>query len=97
MVATGGALGVALGKALFGGLGQNAFNPALVGRAFLQAAFPAAMTTWHPPLLAERFTQLPPSVVAFPFARPDYDGLTAATPLAQMKFDGVATAGSEMR
>ena len=96
MVAVGGAIGVALGKALFGGLGYNAFNPALVGRAFLQAAFPAALTTWHPPLLAERFTQVPPSVLTFPFTRPDYDGLTAATPLARMKFDGLETAASDL-
>jgi Na+-translocating ferredoxin:NAD+ oxidoreductase subunit D len=35
MVACGGIIGVAMGKFLFGGLGYNAFNPALVGRAFL--------------------------------------------------------------
>lgn len=40
---------VALGKHVFGGLGNNIFNPALVGRAFLQTAFPVAMTTWTPP------------------------------------------------
>ncbi|MEO5344277.1 MAG: RnfABCDGE type electron transport complex subunit D, partial [Gammaproteobacteria bacterium SHHR-1] len=39
---------IGLGKALFGGLGMNPFNPALVGRAFVQAAFPAAITTWTP-------------------------------------------------
>ena len=38
MVACGGIIGVAMAKFLFGGLGYNAFNPALVGRAFLQAA-----------------------------------------------------------
>ena len=46
MVAVGGVISVAMGKALFGGLGYNTFNPALVGRAVLQAAFPVAMTTW---------------------------------------------------
>jgi electron transport complex protein RnfD len=96
MVATGGVIGVALGKFLFGGLGYNAFNPALVGRAFLQAAFPAAMTTWYPALLEGRFTRVPASVLALPFARPDYDGLTAATPLARMKFEGLATPGSDL-
>jgi electron transport complex protein RnfD len=40
---------VAIGKQVFGGLGHNIFNPALVGRAFLQTAFPVAMTTWIPP------------------------------------------------
>ena len=46
MVAVGGILAVGVGKAIFGGLGNNPFNPALVGRALLQAAFPAAMTSW---------------------------------------------------
>jgi len=42
----GGVVAVGLGKAVFGGLGDNIFNPALVGRAFLQASFPAHMTNW---------------------------------------------------
>jgi len=96
MVAVGGVIAVALGKFLFGGLGYNAFNPALIGRAFLQAAFPAAMTNWHPALAAERFGQLPVSTLTFPFARPDYDGVTAATPLAQMKFDQATTATGDL-
>lgn len=45
----GSVVAVAIGKQVFGGLGQNIFNPALVGRAFLQTAFPVAMTTWLPP------------------------------------------------
>ncbi|MHC4711098.1 MAG: RnfABCDGE type electron transport complex subunit D, partial [Planctomycetota bacterium] len=40
MAFMGGAIAIGLGKVVFGGLGQNLFNPALVGRAFLQAAFP---------------------------------------------------------
>lgn len=46
--AIGGVVAIALGKQVFGGLGYNIFNPALVGRAFLQTAFPVAMTTWVP-------------------------------------------------
>jgi len=46
----GAVVAVGLGKQVFGGLGHNIFNPALVGRAFLQAAFPVAMTTWIPPV-----------------------------------------------
>ncbi|MEZ4386323.1 MAG: RnfABCDGE type electron transport complex subunit D [Candidatus Krumholzibacteriia bacterium] len=42
----GGVVSIGLGKAVFGGLGDNIFNPALVGRAFLQASFPALMTDW---------------------------------------------------
>lgn len=45
----GSVVAVAIGKQVFGGLGHNIFNPALVGRAFLQTAFPVAMTTWIPP------------------------------------------------
>ena len=48
MAAVAGFTGVAIGKALFGGLAQNVLNPALVGRAFVQAAFPVAITTWSP-------------------------------------------------
>ena len=39
MGAVAGIVAIALGKALFGGIGFNVFNPALVGRAFVQAAF----------------------------------------------------------
>jgi len=39
-------VGISIGKQVFGGLGFNFFNPALVGRAFLMASFPKAMTTW---------------------------------------------------
>ncbi|MDZ4198978.1 MAG: RnfABCDGE type electron transport complex subunit D, partial [Kiritimatiellia bacterium] len=39
----GSIMAIGLGKVLFGGLGQNIFNPAMVGRAFVMIAFPAAM------------------------------------------------------
>ncbi|HLF57075.1 MAG TPA: RnfABCDGE type electron transport complex subunit D, partial [Thermoanaerobaculia bacterium] len=70
MAAVGGAVSILLGKTLFGGLGFNPFNPALVGRAFLQAAFPVAMTTWTAPFAAGRFAGLPGSSLALPFAQP---------------------------
>jgi len=92
MTAVGGFLAVALGKALFGGLGQNPFNPALDGRAILQAAFPVALTSWIPGFTAGRFATLPPSTLTPPFTRPDYpDVWTMATPLSQWKFDGQLT------
>ena len=47
--AIGSIAAIGLGKQIFGGLGFNIFNPALVGRAFLQAAFPVAITTWTKP------------------------------------------------
>jgi len=87
MVAAGGVIGVAMGKFLFGGLGYNAFNPALVGRAILQAAFPAAMTTWP----SDSAASLPSSTLALPLTKPDYDGISAATPLAKWKFEQIPT------
>ncbi len=51
MAVIGSVIAIAIGKQVFGGLGYNIFNPALVGRAFLQTAFPVAMTTWIPPAL----------------------------------------------
>jgi electron transport complex protein RnfD len=96
MTVVGGALAVSLGKFIFGGLGYNPFNPALVGRAFLQAAFPAAMTSWVTPFTADRFASLPSSTLTIPFATPVYatpiyDSLSGATPLAAMKFSHQTT------
>lgn len=50
MAALGSIFSIVIAKHLFGGLGQNIFNPALIGRAFLLASFPVAMTTWSSPL-----------------------------------------------
>jgi electron transport complex protein RnfD len=50
MAALGAAFAVVIAKHLFGGLGHNIFNPALIGRAFLLASFPVAMTTWVSPV-----------------------------------------------
>jgi len=48
-VAVGAAVAIGVGKWVFGGLGQNPFNPALVGRAFMLVSFPAAMVSWMVP------------------------------------------------
>ena len=53
MVAVGGFFGVFVGKSLFGGLGWNSFNPALVGRAFLFFAYPAFMSGDAPWIAAD--------------------------------------------
>jgi len=87
MVAVGGIIGVGLAKSLFGGLGLNVFNPALVGRAFLQAAFPVALTSWMPGFAPGRFAALPSSTLTLPFTQPLYDAVSGATPLALWKFD----------
>ena len=88
MVAFGGFVAVAVGKHLFGGLGGPAFHPVLVGRVFLQAAFPTAMAqAWVTPLAAGRATELPATSLALPFLSPDapYDGISGATPLTALK------------
>lgn len=99
MAFVGGAFAIGFGKLIFGGLGQNPFNPALLGRAFLQAAFPAALNTW-PANGSEmqafshfRFDRLSEWAAlrgdnfAVPLMSPSVpDGSTAATPLGLWKF-----------
>ncbi len=51
---------VFLGKEVFGGLGSNIFNPALVGRAFLMATFPVLTTTWREPFSLQAVTTATP-------------------------------------
>lgn len=48
----GSAVGIAVGKCAFGGLGYNIFNPAIVGRLFLVGSWPKIMTTWETPFTA---------------------------------------------
>lgn len=96
MAFAGGMIGIGLGKYAFGGLGYNVFNPALVGRAVLQAAFPVAITTWYPAFGADRFSTISRSSLTFPFMEPQTDAITGATPLAAFKFDGVMTDTSEL-
>ncbi len=90
MAFIGGAFGVAFGKLVFGGLGQNPFNPALVGRAFLQAAFPTAITTW--PSTEVQWSAWKGANFAAPLLTGEApDVVTAATPLGMWKFEGEIT------
>ena len=101
MAAVGGFIAIAPGKLLFGGLGFNVFNPALVARAFLQAAFPVAITSYSPALALNRFSEFIPSTLAVPFmkapvitawiGRVRVDAFSGATPLMLQKFDHVTT------
>ena len=84
MAFLGGVFGMAFGKLIFGGLGQNIFNPALLGRAFLQAAFPVAITTW--PAKPASWWTLQGDNLALPFMSPVVDAATEATPLGNLKF-----------
>jgi Na+-translocating ferredoxin:NAD+ oxidoreductase subunit D len=95
MAFVGGAFGIGFGKLVFGGLGQNVFNPALVGRAFLQAAFPVALTTW--PVPGGDRLALRGDLFALPLLTPDTpDAVSAATPLGAYKFEGVVAPVSDL-
>lgn len=65
--AIGAVFSIAIGKEIFGGLGYNVFNPALAGRAFLQAAFPVAITTWKQPNFAVDTVTSATPLAAFKF------------------------------
>jgi electron transport complex protein RnfD len=70
MVALGALFAIGIGKMTYGGLGNNPFNPALVGRVFLLISFPVQMTSWPLPIAS----------------RMQYaDAATGATPLGLLK------------
>lgn len=69
-IIVGSLVAIGIGKMAFGGLGNNPFNPALVGRVFLLISFPVPMTNWPKPV------DSPLSLV---------DGVSGATPLAIVK------------
>jgi electron transport complex protein RnfD len=87
MVLIGAFLGVLMGKHVYGGLGQNPFNPAMLGFALLMLAFPRFMTLWP----GMRY-ELPPDALSFGntltalFGEGSAvaDGITRATPLNRM-------------
>ena len=74
MALVGCVFAIAIAKQLFGGIGYNPFNPALIGRVALLISFPVAMTKWHMPLNAARWSSLN-----------WIDGTTTATPLGAVK------------
>jgi len=69
VIIIGALVAIGIGKLTFGGLGQNPFNPALVGRVFLLISFPVQMTTWPESGQLLEYT----------------DATTAATPLSIMQ------------
>ena len=74
VVFIGAVVAVGVAKMTFGGLGQNLFNPALVGRVFLLISFPTYMTDWAKP---NGFIG-------------NFDAFSGATPLGIAKEGGVA-------
>ena len=91
MAFLGGVVAIGLGKIIWGGLGHNLFNPALVGRAFLLGTFPIAMTTWTPISESRDLFDISSSLLALPLQTPVYDAVSAATPLGLMKFEQEST------
>ena len=77
----GSAFAVLVGKQLFGGLGQNPFNPAMLGRVMLLICFPVELTDWHSPAPP----QLSPSGLQLSDAWLGIDATTAATPLSLLE------------
>lgn len=78
MAIVGIVAGVALGKMVFGGFGQNVFNPAMVGRCFLYVTFPIEMTSqWASPVWG--------GVAGFGRWSLSLDAVTQATPLVELR------------
>jgi len=78
MAIIGIVVGVALGKMVFGGFGQNVFNPAMVGRCFLYVTFPMQMTNqWAGPLWE--------GAAGFGRWSLSLDAVTQATPLVEWR------------
>ena len=98
----GAVLAIVFAKQLYGGLGYNPFNPALVARIGLMIAFPKIMTTWAPTrtMAAERSPFIAPDSLPLLDAHPAtfvhavVDGVTCATPLGEIKGAGGADLAS---
>jgi electron transport complex protein RnfD len=80
-VVVGAIVAIGVAKMAFGGIGNNPFNPALVGRAFMLVSFPVDMTTW-------------PAPGAQGFFAWNLDAVTAATPLGLVKEAGASGLGA---
>jgi electron transport complex protein RnfD len=77
----GAVMAIYVAKHLLGGIGFNIFNPALIGRAFLVATFPVAMTSaWLPPIR---------NAAVFKYMGSGVDAVSTATPLYIIKHYGI--------
>lgn len=90
--AAGSVFAIVVAKQMYGGLGRNLFNPAMVGYAFLLLSFPVEMTQWVPPRMGdidyEHLSLLAYLEYSFTGALPagtTIDALTRATPLDLIK------------
>src|SRR5210317_1327372 len=76
------------GKHVYGGLGFNPFNPAMVGYVALLISFPREMTTWYLPAAISGETLSFADALAYTFGLSDiqqWDALSSATPLDQYR------------
>jgi len=94
MAVIGAFFAISMGKIAWGGLGFNMFNPALLGRAFLQAAFPEAMTTWTS--TGQGFFHISERTFTAPLMSPPVDAFSSASPLGLSKFESVMTGKMEL-
>jgi electron transport complex protein RnfD len=78
----GSFVAIGIGKTAFGGLGNNPFNPALVGRVFLLISFPVQMTSWPVPF-ASRMQFLDATTGATPLGIIK-EGIDAGTPISEL-------------
>lgn len=94
------AVGIIIAKQLFGGLGCNIWNPALVGRAFVQIAYPQYVTLSAWPLLSgsgfSRFFQDIRNAAPLGTSPSAYDAVLQATPLAQEAVESLAPSGDSL-
>jgi len=84
----GSAIAIIIGKQVFGGLGQNVFNPAMVARVALLISFPLEMTTYMQPL--PLFSDAAPTFmdsVAIVFGMGNFDAVSSASLLGTIKTD----------
>jgi electron transport complex protein RnfD len=79
IIVVGVAFAIIFGKQLYGGLGGNPFNPAMLGYAFLLISYPLQMTTW--PVDFSAFSQ----AINIIFNALSFDGLSGATRLDEVK------------
>lgn len=83
----GGFFAIVLGKHVFGGLGQNVFNPAMLARVALLISFPLEMTTWvepHPLFSSDTPAFLESLKITF-FGIPNFDSVSAASVMGHVK------------
>jgi electron transport complex protein RnfD len=75
------------GKHLYGGLGFNPFNPAMVGYVVVLISFPREMTTWHLPVSVsgEAYGLVDSFKFTFGMGDSSWDAFTGATPLDHLK------------